>query len=573
MNHRRLTIPAAVVGCLGIALAPAFAEASTSSQTTANHATAGGASLLKTAHYTFGSPLSKSVFHKSAVAHAATSPATGSGPNPELAVGVAGLASSSHGIEVIVFLGGLTSGTGTVTVDWGDNSTDYTTTVTGSTADGGYQELDDIPAHDYASLNQYPISVSVTDGEGDTATNASNADTGSDFTPFGPTRILDSRKDEGFDGPVGANDTASLKVVGAQDAAGDTVPDDVTAVVLNVTVTESTSNGYLTVYGDDDVNGYEQDNPGTSNLNFHANQNVANLVTVPVGNNGLVDFYNGATKGSTQVIADIAGYYTASAASSYVAITPTRILDTRKGVGAAKKQIPSDGSINVTVAGANGIPDDATAVAVNLTSVDSTKNGLITAYPTGQSLPGVSNLNYAGGSTVANMAIIPIGTDGQVTFDNTSTGPVDLLADVAGYYTADSTTAGASAYIPFPAPERIFDSRSSENIYPGPLATDKAYDLPLEDPSEPFTTAVFNATVVSPTGNGFLSLYPYAPSAPTKPSTSNLNYSAGEVIPNSVFVSPSSTEDTTNETYDAALYLGGNGTAQVILDWFGLFAQ
>ena len=242
-------------------------------------------------------------------------------------------------------------------------------------------------------------------------------------------------------------------------------------------------------------------------------------------------------------------------------------------MGAAKKQIPSDGSINVTVAGANGIPDDATAVAVNLTSVDSTKNGLITAYPTGQTLPVVSNLNYAGGSTTANMAIIPSGTGGKGTVENSSTGSVDLLADVAGYYTADSTVTGASTYIPFSAPERLFDSRSAGNLYTGPLKTSKAYALPFDDPSQPYTTAVFNATVVSPTGNGYLSLYPYAPSSPTKPSTSNLNYRTGQTIPNAAFVSPSTIEDTTNGSYDSALYLGGSGTAQVILDWFGVFTE
>jgi hypothetical protein len=238
----------------------------------------------------------------------------------------------------------------------------------------------------------------------------------------------------------------------------------------------------------------------------------------------------------------------------------------------------------VTVAGQNGIPADATAVAVNLTAVDSTKNGLTTAYPTGQSLPGVSNLNYPAGSATANMAILPIGTNGQVTFENSSTGPTDLLADVAGYYTADtadSTVAGASAYIPFPAPVRLFDSRSNENDselggllpYPSPLATGTPYAIPLSTSEALFTTGVFNATVVSPTGNGYLAFYPFAPSRPAKPSTSNLNYRTGQTIPNAVFVSPSSIEDATYQSNDGAAYLGGDGTAQVILDWFGVFAR
>jgi hypothetical protein len=571
-----------VVGCLGIALAPALAEASTSSQATAKHSTvAGAASLLASGRYTFDSPLSKSVFHKAVAAHAATATTAATGPNPDLAAGVAGDAVSSHGIEPIVFVGGLTSGTGTVTLNWGDG-TSYTGTVTGSTVNGGDQAVD-IPTHTYAELGTYELEVTVSDGAGDSATNASDATTGSDFTPFGPARILNTRDNEGAVGPVGPNKTARLKVVGAVDPTNKAVvPAGVTAVVLNVTITEPTANGYLTVYGDDDVNGDAQGNPGTSSLNFRTGENVANLVTVPVGRDGIVDFFNGSSKGSTQVLADIAGYYTASSASSYVAISPTRILDTRKGVGAAKAQIKSNGSINVTVAGANGIPADATAVAVNLTSVDSTKNGLITAYPAGQSLPGVSNLNYPAGSATANMAILPIGTNGQVTFENSSTGPTDLLADVAGYYTADSTVAGASAYIPFPAPIRLFDSRNNENDalldstvlgYPSPLATDTSYPLPLSSSTQPITTAVFNATVVSPTGNGYLAFYPFAPSQPAKPSTSNLNYRTGQTIPNAVFVSPSSIEDTNFGAEDGAVYLGGDGTAQVILDWFGYFAQ
>ena len=574
MSHRRLTMPAALVGAACIALAPAFAEASTASHAATTHSTAGKAvSLPKSGRYSFNSPVSKSVFHKTVVTHAASAATSATGSNPDLAIAMEGGATSSHGVEAVLLIEGLTTGNATVTVSWGDGSTDYTDTVSASDSDG----LLVYPTHTYSAFGEYTITATVNDGDGDSASNSAVTATGSDFVPFGPTRILDTRKDLGADGPIGANKTAQLQVVGAKDSAGDTIPAGVTAVVLNVTVTESTANGYLTVYGDEDLSGNAQENPGTSNVNFQKGENVANLVTVPVGANGEVDFFNGSSKGTTQAIADIAGYYTASTQSSYVAITPTRILDTRKGTGAAKAQIQADKSIDVTVAGANGIPADATAVAVNLTAVDSTKNGLITAYPTGDSLPTVSNLNYAAGSTTANMAIIPIGTDGQVTFENNSTGPVDLLADAAGYYTTDSVT-GASTYIPFSTPERYFDSRDNgdsylDGLYKGPLATDTAYALPLSTSGQPFTTAVVNATVVSPTGNGYLSLYPYAPSAPTTPSTSNLNYRTGQTIPNAAFVSPSSVEDPDFEAYDAAIYLGGKGTAQVIIDWFGVFAE
>jgi hypothetical protein len=207
---------------------------------------------------------------------------------------------------------------------------------------------------------------------------------------------------------------------------------------------------------------------GTSNLNFQANQNVANLVVVPVGANGTVDFHNGSPSGSAQVIADVAGYYTASARSAFAAVGPTRILDTATGVGAAKAQTQADSSIDVTVAGADGIPADATAVALNLTAADSADNGLITAYPAGESLPTVSSLNYTAGSARANMAIVPVGTNGQVAFENNSDGPVDLIADATAYYTKSAVT-GASAYIPLRSPIRYIDTRpgSSDGYEPG----------------------------------------------------------------------------------------------------------
>ena len=48
--------------------------------------------------------------------------------------------------------------------------------------------------------------------------------------------------------------------------------------------------------------------PSTSNLNFTADQTIANLVVVRVGADGNVIVYNKA--GSVHVIADVAGWYT-----------------------------------------------------------------------------------------------------------------------------------------------------------------------------------------------------------------------------------------------------------------------
>jgi hypothetical protein len=81
-----------------------------------------------------------------------------------------------------------------------------------------------------------------------------------------------------------------------------TVPTNVTAVVLNVTVTEPAASGYVTVYPDG------KPRPTASNLNWDKNETIANLVVVPVVN-GRIDLYNGSA-GGAYVIADLAGFFT-----------------------------------------------------------------------------------------------------------------------------------------------------------------------------------------------------------------------------------------------------------------------
>ena len=575
MSNRRFLLPAAIAGSIGIALTPGLAEAAgASSQGTTTQA---AAALRQVGHAQFSSPASKSVFHRTAVGAG-----TATTPDPNLAIALSGYDSSSHAVAFNVSVTGLNAGTVSVTVTWGDGTTStQTVTSTGPSEAGlGF-------THTYSALGTYVVGAGVTDGEGDSASNSTVAVTGSEFVPYGPTRILDTLDSTGATtGAVQPGATAQLKVVGAG-TAGNTIPAGITAVVLNVTVTEATASGYLTVYGDDDANGTAVPRSDTSNLNFQANQNVANLVVVPVGADGTVDFYNGSPTGSAQVIADVAGYYTASTQSAFAAVSPTRILDTATGIGAPEAQIQADTSIDVTAAGVNGIPADATAVALNLTAVDATSNGLITAYPAGESLPTVSNLNYTAGSARANMAIVPIGTNGQVAFENNSAGPVDLIADATGYYTKSDVT-GASAYIPLRTPIRYIDTRpgSNDGYQPGitgPLDTLTPYPFPVgvlasaispggvmvPGTAPTATSVVVNATVVSPTGNGYLSLYPYDPANPTTPTTSNLNYLTGQTVPNLAVVTPS----TATDDPEAAIYLGGEGTAEVILDESGFFVQ
>lgn len=55
-------------------------------------------------------------------------------------------------------------------------------------------------------------------------------------------------------------------------------------------------------------------------------------------------------------------------------------------------------------------------------------------YGGGSSRPGMPNLSFLAGQTVANLIISPVGVDGMVDLYNGSTGPVQLVADIWGYY-------------------------------------------------------------------------------------------------------------------------------------------
>ena len=482
---------------------------------------------------------------------------TDAGPNSNLDIEASATDSSAYSVSVAYSVGGLDSGSVTVTAQWGDNQE---SSVGPTTASG------QLP-HKYTDLGTYTITLVANDNQGDiTSTTISGVQTaGSEYTAYGPVRILDTRAGLGAaKAPVAADGTLKLQVTGAG-TSGNTIPTGITAVALNITVVSPTANGVLTVWGDEAQNGASVGQPSTSNLNFQAKQNVPNLVIVPVGANGVVDFYNGSN-GDTQVLADVAGYFSETNAGRDVPITPVRILDTRKGIGTGKvAKIPANGSITLTVGNQGQLPDaGVSAVSLNLTAVDATANGVITAYPAGESLPSVSNLNYPAGGTIANMAIVPLGTDNEIVLHNNGSAPVDLIADAFSYFTPTAQV-GSSAYLPFAQPERMLDTRKT-----APLSAGGTYYVPFVKASY-VSAGVFNATVVSPTGNGFLALYPFEFTSPTAiPATSNLNYRTGQTVPNLVFGTPGD-YDSANQSYDLGLYLGGQGTAQVILDLFGLF--
>ncbi|GAA1145145.1 hypothetical protein F4556_002889 [Kitasatospora gansuensis] len=368
-------------------------------------------------------------------------------------------------------------------------------------------------------------------------------DVGTAYTPTGPTRILDTR-DEGPSGRLVS--TRKLKVTGANGVPAD----GVAAVTMNVTVTATSSGGYLST-----------SNGSSSVLNWSGpDQTVANLVTVPVDQDGTVTFSLGGS--SVDLIADLAGYYSGSGSGSiFTATDPSRALDTREAVGVpGRTPVAPGGTVELQVAGNNGVPaTGVTAVTMNVTVTEPTGGGYLTVYPHGKDRPVISSLNWTPGRTLANLVTVPV-VDGKVSFYNGSGGTVHVIADVAGYYSAQ----GHDAYRP-KQPGRMLDTRVDSH---GPCRTIPTRPAAAVRPGETlelgvcwqnFTSVTMNVTVTEPTAAGFLTVFP---TGSPRPVASNINWTAGQTIPNQVVVPV--------RNQKVSFYNGSAGTVHLVVDMFGL---
>ena len=239
------------------------------------------------------------------------------------------------------------------------------------------------------------------------------------FTPVVPARLADEVR------------TGAMVTLGVQIAGNAGIPSSgVGGAALNVTVDDPSKPGYITGYPDG------AGRPNASNVNFLAGQTIANAATLKTGSNGRVALFNGAA-GSTDITADVAGWFSAgtvTAAGGFTSLDPVRLLDTRNGIGASKAQVGAGRSVTLTVAGLAGVPSSGAGAAVlNVTVTRGTASGYVTAYPAGESRPNASSVNFVAGQTVPNLVTVKLGS-GRVTFYNGSTKPVDVIADIAGWY-------------------------------------------------------------------------------------------------------------------------------------------
>jgi alpha-tubulin suppressor-like RCC1 family protein len=340
---------------------------------------------------------------------------------------------------------------------------------------------------------------------------------GTVYTPVAPQRLLDTRT-TGV--KIAAGNGIELEL---RNDLQNTVPPDATAVVLNVTGTDSTGPTFLTVspLGDNNLG-------SVSSLNLAAHETRANLVTAAIGTS---TFSSGelliAGPSALDVVVDLEGYYTPSGGMPFTSIAPLRVLDTRSGTGQGGRVAPVGPKAMITLDLSTFVPPGTTSVVFNLTGTNPTAPTFVTAWPSG-TLPTASNLNLVAHAVTPNLVTVGLSADRTVNLYNFA-GSIDLIADLAGYYSPGST----QSYFPL-TPIRVLDTRDANGNPRIPLGqgATTALDLSGWVPSVA-SSAVFNLTGTNVTAGTFVTTWPAGGGLPL---ASNLNLVPGQTSANQAVV-------------------------------------
>jgi hypothetical protein len=364
-----------------------------------------------------------------------------------------------------------------------------------------------------------------------------------------PYRVLDTRDSHQT---LGQGAKLTVQIAGSRDAHGVVgVPaTGASAVTINVTVTNTSTSSFLSVY------------PGTyqpvvSSLNWAPGQTVANLVQVTLAADGSITLYN--SNGQVDVVIDVAGYFVPTKVSAPTGLLfspeptgPVRILDTRD-----THQPLHQGSTMTLPLGA--VPPNSQAVVMNVTVTNGSAGSFLTVWPHGAAQPLASNLNWPAGRTVPNRVTVQIGSANSVDFYN-SNGDVDVVVDLSGFYTTDAV---AGAHFVPTSPHRVLDSRYGS----GPICQGCSVqfgfggaDPEVDTPTQHARGVVLNVTVTDTTAGSFLTLWTHGSSQPL---ASDLNWYPGQTVPNLVIVQMDS--DGVVNLYNS------NGNVDVVIDVVGYY--
>jgi len=352
----------------------------------------------------------------------------------------------------------------------------------------------------YGSMGEYQLQVA---GVATAAGPAIDCADTSGFTAVTPARLLDTRIGQGGSLRIPAGGQIALQVTGRGG-----VPVGATAAVLSVVADDPAGGGFLTTFP------CTPTRPIASTVNFIRGQTVANTAISTLSPSGRLCIF---ALTATEVVVDVTGYLSRGVGSRFTAVGPTRVMDTRSGLGGAGR-VPTGGTVSLP---ASAFPTGATAVALNVTSDAASGAGFATVYPCAAGRSGTSTINFVAADTRPNNTIVGV-SGGVCIYAMTST---EIVVDLVGYFGA----AGLS-YLPA-APTRLLDTRETVGYRP-PAGTVSYRPATASLGAFSAVSAAVNVTAVDHVAGGYVTTF----DCNTLTTTSALNAVAGEVNANGAIV-------------------------------------
>jgi hypothetical protein len=241
-------------------------------------------------------------------------------------------------------------------------------------------------------------------------------------------------------------------------------------------------------------------------------------------------------------------------------LSPTRILDTRTGLGIPNGAVVAGDGRNssldpltrresaanheLKVTGRFGVPESGvSAVLLNVTGDLATPGSFLSIFPKPPrvgdvfndqasygALPTTSNLNLNSPASTANLVLARVGAGGKIRLFN-SAGAMHVIADIAGWF---GTGGEATAGLGFTGvqPQRLLDTRNGIGAAAGRVGPGDSRSIRVTGVAGIPTNAqsvVINITSAAADGWGYVTAYP---DGEPPPNASNVNHVAGDVRAN-----------------------------------------
>lgn len=277
---------------------------------------------------------------------------------------------------------------------------------------------------------------------------------------------------------------------------GGTPTESLTAVLVNVVVTDAAGPGVVTVW-----NG-NADKPAAPTAQLTSTCDaVVKLTVVPIGRDGTLKV---ATTTPARVRLDVVGALVAAprgaSGGRLVPLNPRRVLDSANSQG-APGPLPADGQAELTIAGQAGVPVGASAALLQVTATEGTPPGIVTAWASGAGGTDAPVLMVPpAGWASSNLVLAPLSAQGKVTLRTTA--PVNLTADLVGWLTGDTAAEVTTGLVIPTAPTRVFDAAGA------PLEPGYRRDATMDTAPAGVGAAIVATHVDNPADAGTFTVYP-----------------------------------------------------------------